>query len=124
MTLKLSTWLVVALAGGAIFAGCGSSSKSSAGSQTTSTSVATGPVALKPAQAQQAVASCKHSIQAQSTISASEKAQLERTCEKAASGSSADLQKVAQEVCVGLVNASHIPAGTARERALTVCKVK
>lgn len=123
MTLKLSTWLVVALAGGAIFAGCGSSSKSAA-TQRTSTRTAPGPVPLTPAQAQQAVAACKRSIQAQRGISASTKAQLQRTCEKAASGNSAVLQKVAQELCVGLVNASHIPAGPARERALAVCKVK
>jgi hypothetical protein len=125
MNLKLSTWLVVALAGGAIFAGCGSSSKSTAGSQATSTgSTAIGPAALTPAQAQQAVVSCKRSIRAQSTISPSAKAQLEKTCEKAATGSSASLQKVAEEVCVGLVNASHIPGGAARERALAICKVK
>ena len=125
MNLKLSTWLVVALAGGVLLAGCGSSSKSTAGSQTTSTaSTVTGPAALTPVQAQQAVATCKRSIQAQSGISASIKAQLAKTCEKAATGSPADLQKVAQEVCVELVNASHIPAGAARERALAICKVK
>ncbi len=130
MTVKLSTWLVVALAGGAILAGCGSSNSASsqttptASSQTSATSTATGPVALTPAQAQQAVATCKRGIQAQSGISASAKAQLEKTCEKAASGNPAALQSVAREVCVGLVNASHIPAGAARERALAICAVK
>ena len=115
MIPKLSTWLVVALAGGALVAGCGSSSNSTSSSQTTAT-------AAKGPTGQQAVELCKHSIQAQTAISASAKAKLEKACAKAASGTQAALQEVAKQECVELVNASHLPAGPARERALSVCK--
>ena len=120
MNLKLSTWLVVALAGGAIFAGCGSSSKSTAGSQTTSTPAR--PVTSLTAQQ---LAACKRTIQAESTISASAKTKLEqRICKNPPPGNQAAQQKEVEDACVELVNASHIPAGAARERALAVCKVK
>jgi hypothetical protein len=120
MILKLSTWLVVALAGGALVAGCGSSSKSTSSSQTTST----GASPPTPLTAQQ-VATCKHNIQALSTISASAKTKLElRICKSVAFGTQAAQQKAVQDACVELVNALHVPAGAARERALAVCKVK
>ena len=122
MTFKLSTWLLAALAGGALVAGCGSSSTStsttqSGGSTPTST-------ALTPAQAKQAAATCKQGIQKESAIPQGAKAKLEQTCEKVGSGGAeAALHQVAEEACVQLVSASHIPAGAARTRALSVCKV-
>jgi hypothetical protein len=143
MIRKLSTWLLVALAGGAFVAGCGSSNNSTSSSQATSTPATTTPApagatstpptpsgprtpageASHPTPAQ-AVASCKQSIQAQPTISASAKSKLAGLCAKAASGDRTALHKVAQEVCVELVNASQIPAGASRERALAVCKMR
>jgi hypothetical protein len=118
MILKLSTWLVVALAGGALVAGCGSSSKSTSSSQITTARPAT------PLNAQQRAA-CKRAIQAQSTISPSARTKLvRRICEKATPRDQTAQQREIQEACVELVNASHIPAGPARERALAVCKVK
>ncbi len=65
---------------------------------------------------------CKHGIQALPSISASAKASLEKSCGKMASGSQTAQQEITKQVCVELVNASHIPAGAARERALAVCK--
>jgi len=112
MMLKLSTWLVVALAAGALVAGCGSSSSTTAGSQT----------AIPPANAQQAVASCEQAVRSQHTISASAKAKLEAICKKAASGGQAGLQNVARAVCIELLAASHVPAGAAREKAVAACK--
>jgi ABC-type phosphate transport system substrate-binding protein len=134
MTLKLSTWLLVALTGGAFVAGCGSSSNSTTSSQTTPTATVapgstttsgttTTTLPLTPAQAKQAVETCKHGVQAESSIPSSAKPKLEKTCEKAATGNTAAIRQVAEEACVLLVNASHIPAGAARERALAVCKV-
>ena len=147
MNLKLSTWLLVALAGGAFAAGCGSSSKSSnstSGSQTGttrattpvgptapgeesitpgSTTTAPAPTHFTPAQVKQAVSTCKHGVQADPAIPASAKAKLERTCEKVSSGNLNALRQVAQEACVELVNASHLPSGAAKQRALAVCKV-
>jgi hypothetical protein len=158
MIRKLSTWLVVALAGGAFLAGCGSSSNSTSSSQTASppattssapagttspsgttssapartTSTAatpiprgatTGPGVPRNASPTQVVAACKQSIQAQPTISASAKTKLEGICAKAG-GDRAALHRVAQEVCVELVNASRVPAGASKERALAVCKTQ
>jgi hypothetical protein len=120
MSPKRSTWLVVALAG-ALGAGCGSSSNSTSSSQAAPTPPAT---AAKVPTGQQAVELCKHSIQVQPSLSASAKAKLEKTCGKAATGGQAAMEEVAKRVCVELVNASHVPAGQARERALAVCNVR
>ena len=150
MILKLSTWLLAALAGGAFLAGCGSSGNSTSTTtiQSTPTAAATSPATtspattspattssgttattpavtpLPPAQAKQAVSTCKHSVQSESAIPTSAKGKLEKTCEKAASsGSAATLRKVAEEACVELITALHLPAGVIRERALATCKV-
>jgi hypothetical protein len=121
MNLKVSTWLVVALAGGALAAGCGSSSKSR--SQTKPTVGVAVPSPLTPAQGLRAVATCKHGIQAQRNIPAGTKVKLEKICAKAASGSPTALRQAAQEACVELVNVSHVPAGAAKQRALALCDV-
>jgi len=142
MILKLSTLLLVALAGGAFLAGCGSSSSSTSttnspsGTSTQATSAGTGAGTgagtsstqatspLTPAQAKQAVSTCKHGVKADASIPAGTKPKLEKTCEKAASsGSAAALRKVAEEACIELITASHLPAGVIRERALATCKV-
>jgi len=155
MNLKLSTWLVAALAGGAFLAGCGSSGNSTSTTtvQSTPTPAATSPATtspastspastapattspgttattpavtpLPPAQAKRAVATCKQTVQSESAIPTSAKGKLEKTCEKAASsGSAAALRKVAEEACVELITASHLPAGVIREKALATCKV-
>jgi hypothetical protein len=135
MTLKLSTWLLAVLAGAALLAGCGSSSSTSTsttptitvsrttttpGTTTTGTNTTT---VLTPAQAKEAASTCKKGVQAESSIPASAKPKLEKTCEKAATGDTSALRTVAQEACVQLVNAAHLPAGAARERALSVCAV-
>src|SRR5450755_4145350 len=128
MNLKLSTWVLALLAGAALLAGCGSSSNSTTTtptitvSKTTTTGTSTTTV-LTPEQAKKAADTCKHGVQSESSIPSSVKPKLEKTCEKAASGDTGALRQVAQEACVQLINASHIPAGAARERALSVCGV-
>src|ERR1039458_6084063 len=117
MILRRTTWLAFVLGGVALVAGCGSSSNSTSSSQTNPPA----PVAKGPT-GHQAVENCKHAIQKLPSISASAKARLEPSCEKAASGSQASQQQITKEVCLALVNASHIHAGVARERALAVCK--
>jgi|SRR5271165_963646 len=109
MILKVSTWLAVAIAGGALLAGCGSSSNSSTSTPTTS------------AVGLQDVAACKHSVQTQTTLSASAKGKLDAICDKAASGNPATEHQVAHEACVELVNASHLPAGVRTQTALALC---
>ena len=124
MTFKLSTWLLAALAGGTLVAGCGSSSTSTSTTQSGGNSTATTTAPLTPAQAKQAASTCKQGIQKASAIPQSAKAKLEQTCQKVGSGGSeAALRQVAEEACVQLIDASHIPAGAARTRALSVCKV-
>jgi len=129
MIQKLSIWLSVALAGGVLVAGCGSSSTSTTVSQSSSgatptgsgaTPTGSGTTATGPTASAQSVAHCKQAVQAQSNLSASVKAKFEAACEAAASGDQTARRKAAQEACVELVNASHL-TGAARERALSVC---
>lgn len=136
MNLKLSTWVLALLAGAALLAGCGSSSSNSTTTTptitvskttttpgTTTTTGTSTTTVLTPEQAKKAADTCKHGVQSESSIPSSVRPKLEKTCEKAASGDTGALRQVAQEACVQLINASHIPAGAARERALSVCGV-
>ena len=115
MMLKLSTWLLAALAAGALMAGCGS------GSSTSSTSTVSSQTAVPPAGGKQLVASCEQAVRSQPGISSSAKAKLEATCKNAASGGQAGRQKVAHEVCIELLEAAHVPAGPDKDRALAAC---
>src|ERR1700694_793133 len=124
---KLYTWLVVAFAGGALIAGCGSSSTSTstqtapgaetstpagatstptgaasttAGGTTAPSSGATGKRRPPEAKALKSAAICRQTIDAQPAISASAKSKLAGMCEKAATGDTIALHKAAQEACV------------------------
>lgn len=132
MIRKLSTWLLVAMVGGVLIAGCGSSSSSSSSSSpTTSAPAATtkssssgsesGGSSSNPTLAA-AVAKCKQGVQAAATLSSSTKGKLEQICDKAANGNPDAARKAAREVCVEIVNASPLPAGAAKEQALASCK--
>jgi hypothetical protein len=134
MMRTLTTWLIVTLAGTALVTGCGSSSTTTSGSQApapstqstgtgsaTGTSTATSPAEQKKSGAQ-AVASCKSAIHSESSIPASAKTKLEGICEKASGGSKEELQKVAHEECIALVDATPLPNGAAKQRALAICK--
>jgi hypothetical protein len=68
---------------------------------------------------EQAVAACKR-LQVPPTITANARIKLDAICEKAVGGNAP--HKVVQELCTELVNASPIPAGPAKERALERCK--
>jgi len=77
MTSKLSTWLLAALAGGVLVAGCGSSSTSTTTTQSGGSTAATTASPLTPAQAKQAASTCKQGIQKESAIPSSAKGKLE-----------------------------------------------
>jgi hypothetical protein len=121
--------LVVALLGGALLAGCGGGSSSTSSTGTTATSgqssvapggkTSSGTAAAHPLAPKQLVEVCKRIIQAPSTLSASTKAKLEKTCEQTGVNTSVE-RVIIQEACVAL--ASRAPAGAARERALAVCR--
>jgi hypothetical protein len=114
---KLSTGLVVALLGGALLVGCGSSSKSKSSTNTTATG-AQGSAARQLSPTQR-VEACKRLVQAPSTLSASTKAKLLRTCERVGTSTTAQ-REVIREACVAL--ALREPAGAVRERALGICR--
>jgi hypothetical protein len=110
---KLSAGLVVALLGGALLGGCGSSTKSKA----STIPAATGGQG-SAATPQQRVEACKRAVQAPSTLSASTKAKLLRTCERVGTSTTAEHELV-REACLAL--ALREPAGAVRERALGIC---
>jgi outer membrane murein-binding lipoprotein Lpp len=113
---KLSAGLVVALLGGAFLGGCGSSSKSK--SSTISSATGGRGSAATQLTPPQRVEACKRAVQAPSTLSASTKARLLRTCERVGTSAAAQRELV-REACVAL--ASREPAGPVRERALGIC---
>jgi hypothetical protein len=134
------TWLIAALAGGALLAGCGGGSGSTASSQssstpattsstpaaTSSTPTATAPSGITKAQsaaiAQQAAAACRQAIQGQPSLSAAAKGKLEATCTKVGKGDTTAVHKAVQEICAEIVNGSALPPGPAREHAIAGCR--
>jgi TolA-binding protein len=143
MARRLHASLLPALAAAVLLlAGCGSSSSSSRSSgssaatsstpstsQTGSSSTATTPTSSTPTSTSPklpggaaAVASCRHGVQSLPHLKQSTKEKLEEICQKAAGGDVNAKRKAAQEACRELVNASPLPAGEARDRALAACK--
>jgi hypothetical protein len=125
------TWLIVALVGAVLLAGCGGGSSSTASSQSTPTPSATtsAPAATSPTpttgagglSVQQAVASCRSVVKGATTLPANLKAKVEGICNKAASGDLAGARAAAKEVCLEVVNGYPIPAGPAKDQALAAC---
>jgi hypothetical protein len=70
------------------------------------------------------VAQCKKGVQAATTIPSSTKGKLEAICDKAGSGDKEAIRKAAREVCVELINASPIPSGAVKEKAVATCNRK
>jgi hypothetical protein len=68
------------------------------------------------------VADCKRGIRRLPHLKQSTTEKLEKICEKAASRDVDAKRKAAEEACRELVNASPLPAGEARDRALAACK--
>jgi hypothetical protein len=110
---KLSTGLVVALLGGALLLGCGSSSKSKSSTNPAATSAA------REVSPQQRVEACKRIALAPSALAASTKAKLLKSCERVGTSTAAERQFV-HEACEAL--AAQEPAGATRERALAICR--
>jgi hypothetical protein len=132
MISRLTTWTALALAGGVLIAGCGSSSTSTTTtSQSTTTAAATTassgtavPAVSDSAAVQQAVAACKHGVQSATGLSSSSKAKIESICDKAANGDVNAAKEAARELCIEIVNASPVPAGSIKEQAIAACKTK
>jgi hypothetical protein len=140
MARLLYTSLLPALTAAVLLAGCGSSSSSSSSSgssaatpstpataqtgSTATTDTSPTPTSTSPKSpgGAAAVASCRHGVQSLPHLKQSIKEKLEEICQKAASGDVNAKRKAAQEACRELVNASPLPAGEARDRALAACK--
>jgi hypothetical protein len=131
------TWLVVALIGAALVAGCGSSSSTTSSQSTStpaattstpaatsSTPAATSPSGVPAVDVQAAVAACKQAIQSQTTLPAGAKSKLEAICGRAAKGDTSAVKQAGREVCEEVIKNSKVPAGPAQEQALASCRTK
>jgi len=123
---KLSTGLVVAVLGAAFLAGCGSSSKPKSNTSPAATAggsnaaaTAGGSNAAGKLSPQQRVEACKRIVQAPSTLTASTKAKLLKTCERVGTSTTA-AHEFTHEACLAL--ALREPAGALRQRALRICR--
>jgi len=141
MSQKLWALPTVVLAGAALLAGCGGSSKTSStaapssttvpastSSPTTTSTQAAGATsssgssgAAGAASTQEAAAICKSVLERATTLPATVKAKVEGICKKAESGDLAAAQAAAKGVCSEVIDAT-IPAGPTREQALAACK--
>jgi len=116
-------WLGLALAGALLLAGSGHAGSSPVKSTSAAASTAaTGASTAGPnASREQTATACVRAIESASGIAPSARPHLVQICEKAASPDAATRRIAAHEACVELVVASHIPAGSARDRALAIC---
>jgi len=119
MVRLLSTWLLVSLVAVSMLAGCGSSSGSGGTSKGSGTG--TGSGAPKPPAVASAVASCKQGVQRWPSLPPNTRAKLYQICEKAGSGDKEAVRRATVEGCRALVNASPLPNGPAKRRALAGC---
>jgi hypothetical protein len=125
---KLCTGLVLALVGGALFAGCGGGKSTSstqagaAGSQAGGASGGHGASAAagaqRPLTPKQRIEVCQRAIRAPSLLTAAQKERLLKTCEKTG-GTTGAQRQVVYEVCLDL--AARLPAGEGRQRVLATC---
>jgi hypothetical protein len=116
---KLSTGLVVALLGGAFLIGCGSSKSTTTSTSSTNPAATGGSRAARQLSPVQRVEVCQRIVQAPSTLSASTKAKLLKTCERVGTSTTAQ-REVTREACVAL--ALREPPGAVRARALLICR--
>lgn len=144
MTRRFYASLLPMLAAAVLLVGCGSSSSSSSSSgstaatsstpstSSTSSTAQTGSTATTPTSRtgstsstpspESVIASCKSGVKSLPSLRQSTKEHLEKICEKAAGGDAVAKRKATAEACRELVNASPLPAGKPKDRALAACK--
>jgi len=137
MRTRLVLFVIGLIMAGALVAGCGDdnndTSSDSAATQSTDTGASSGgdtsteesggsSGGANPSepQVQQAVESCKQQIGAQPGLSEDVKSDLEKICEKAASGDEKEVREATKQVCIKLIE-ENVPEGPAREQALASC---
>jgi hypothetical protein len=121
---KLSTWLVVALAGGVLVAGCGSGSNSTSSAQSTPTTQTTPTAAANDPAVQKAVVRCKQGIYAlPAAVPAYAKTSLGTVCEKDARLGLAAVEKATRNLCIdGILNANPPFREAVRTRLMANCR--
>ena len=121
---RLSTWLALAVLGGAFVAGCGSSSSSTSTSPAAS---GTSSTSAYQAEIDKVIAACKTTVDAVPSLTASERRKAEGNCDLGGGGPGNNpleaAHNVAKEVCVEVTNASPL-SGADKHRALVACKSK
>ena len=132
MTKKLSTWLVVALTGGAFVAGCGSSSNNATSSgratpqgQATTTGQTNPAATVNSPAVQRAVEFCKQKLLALPTaVPGYAKESLAGVCEKDAHEGAAAVREASVSLCLnGIYNASPPIGGAAKKHLMrTICE--
>jgi hypothetical protein len=125
MKARLVLVVLGLLVAGVLVAGCGDDKKSSSADTKPAAAAATdsGGGATADAanpQVQAAVDACKQQVQANPSISDGVKADLDKICEKAASGDEKAVREASRDVCRKIVEDT-APAGPARDQALTAC---
>ena len=120
--------LVLVIASGLIAAGCGGDDDTDSVATTTQTTTTNGGGGgggggggSTSAAVQQVIDSCKQSVQAAPTISASTKSDLNDLCEKAGSGDVKEAQQATVQVCVEIAKDT-VPGGSAQDQAVAACK--
>lgn len=131
MIKRLCSAVAIAAVGGALVAGCGSSSSSSSSSSSTaapasatssqagSTSTGSSGGSTGSSAVAAAVAQCKASIASASSLSSDAKTKLEGLCDEAAKGDPASLKKATAAVCQQIVKDT-VPS-SAQAAALAAC---
>jgi hypothetical protein len=109
MTRGLWLLLVGALAGALVVAGCGPTTGGGGSGSGT------------PQTGEQAVAQCEQSIQSAPQLSGKVKKELEDVCQDAAKGDEQAVRRATKQVCETIIEET-VPAGPAREQALTSCE--
>jgi hypothetical protein len=118
---KLYLLLVTLLACGALAAGCGGGDDNGDGGGSNNSSGSSGSSGSSNPNVQQAVDSCKQSVDSAQGLKADTKKELKDLCEKAGEGDESEVRKASQDVCVKIVEDT-VPAGPARDQSVDACK--
>jgi hypothetical protein len=119
MRTRLYLLLVAMLACGALAAGCGGGDDDNGGGGGSNGS--SGSSGSSNPSVQQAVDSCKQSVDSAQGLKADTKKELKDLCEKAGEGDESEVRKASQDVCVKIVEDT-VPAGPARDQSIDACK--
>ena len=125
MKARLVLVVLGLLVAGALVAGCGGDDNKSGDGDAkpaAATTESAGGATVDPdnPQVKAAVDACKQQVQANAQLSDSVKSDLDKICEKAASGDEKAVREASRDVCRKVVEET-APEGPARDQALSAC---